>query len=1132
VFVESAISHTETQCTFTVSYWTENQFSFGDTQTLNLGGAIGGSITFNNSQGGSPVNRGTRTYVYTYDNNDYGRSPGTRTFSATLSGAYNGITPSKSRTENITARPYGLPAGTTSATASRINDESNKVSWVNHPTVGEPYSNVGIDRYIDSYFSYGGQDWTKIADVGGTANSYSDAGAIPNRKWKYRTYSKNSIGNSGYDYTEWLWTSPATPTACARTTSGSNEVVTWTGHMAYSEHGTEVWHAANGVWDSSPLATVGSAVDTYIHTAPSASIKHKYKVRAKTTSGTVLYSSFSGETTETAGTVGPPNAPINLSPSGSTVLDPGLSIPLIWTHNPTDGTAQTAYMVQYREVGTLTWTQTAKIVTSSSNYYLSPGTFLNSKTIEWQVMTWGTSPTGSPFSASAVFVTQDAIPKKYPLFLDVTSGQIEANSTPILVPVATRYRTTTFNIASNTWTVIPFDAEADPMVGISYASNGEFTIGEDGVYIATVTVGFVASTAGYQRTSGVFLNGACIGQVNAPPGTAGSGNPSMNCTVIFTAMAGDKVTGNAWQNTGTTLAVYGTTARNITNFSLVKVVPALNGSGGGGGGGSGGAPSGAAGGELAGSYPNPVIANAVLDEGNFVAANLDGIAATPSLRTLGTGAQQATAGNDARLSNTRTPTAHASTHQPGGSDAMSVDAVAATGSLRTLGTGAQQAASGTDSRLSDARTPTAHVHAATDVNSGVLDLARLGTTPAAGEYLKSGGATGPADWVPITTIKSDLALTKSDVGLANVDNTTDAAKPVSTATQTALNLKIDTTQKAAASGVASLDGSVKVPIAQLPTGSTSTTVTVGNDARLSDSRAPTAHATSHQPGGSDVMSVDAVAATGSLRTLGTGAQQAASGTDSRFTNARTPTTHATSHQPGGSDAMAVDAVAATGSLRTLGTGAQQAAVGSHTHAGLAPALNIKDEGTLITAAPAGLNFVGEGVTVAGTPEPTITIPGAPTGAIMMWPTATPPTGWLICDGSAIPGGNTALIALIGANTPDMRDAAPVGASATKTVNTTGGSATKTLTATNLPSHVHQMTHSHTAGTLSVSGRTTGPGSQGNVHAQASGAGAITEAAANGNTGGSSATDTFGGPGTSAPFDVMNPYRALTFIIKT
>lgn len=41
--------------------------------------------------------------------------------------------------------------------------------------------------------------------------------------------------------------------------------------------------------------------------------------------------------------------------------------------------------------------------------------------------------------------------------------------------------------------------------------------------------------------------------------------------------------------------------------------------------------------------------------------------------------------------------------------------------------------------------------------------------------------------------------------------------------------------------------------------------------------------------------------------------------------------HATNHEPGGADAMTVDAAVGTGSLRTLGTGALQAAVGSHTH---------------------------------------------------------------------------------------------------------------------------------------------------------------------------------------------------------
>ena len=63
----------------------------------------------------------------------------------------------------------------------------------------------------------------------------------------------------------------------------------------------------------------------------------------------------------------------------------------------------------------------------------------------------------------------------------------------------------------------------------------------------------------------------------------------------------------------------------------------------------------------------------------------------------------------------------------------------------------------------------------------------------------------------------NVVLNKNDVGLNNVDNTSDLNKPISTATQTALNNYILLTEKGSASGVAPLDAAGKVDTSYLPT---------------------------------------------------------------------------------------------------------------------------------------------------------------------------------------------------------------------------------------------------------------------------------------------------------------------------
>jgi hypothetical protein len=68
----------------------------------------------------------------------------------------------------------------------------------------------------------------------------------------------------------------------------------------------------------------------------------------------------------------------------------------------------------------------------------------------------------------------------------------------------------------------------------------------------------------------------------------------------------------------------------------------------------------------------------------------------------------------------------------------------------------------------------------------------------------------------VGNIANPHSVTKTQVGLGNADNTSDADKPVSTATASALATKETTTNKGIPSGYAGLDAGGKVPAAQLP----------------------------------------------------------------------------------------------------------------------------------------------------------------------------------------------------------------------------------------------------------------------------------------------------------------------------
>lgn len=78
--------------------------------------------------------------------------------------------------------------------------------------------------------------------------------------------------------------------------------------------------------------------------------------------------------------------------------------------------------------------------------------------------------------------------------------------------------------------------------------------------------------------------------------------------------------------------------------------------------------------------------------------------------------------------------------------------------------------------------------------------------------LDSGGKLSSSQVTfPVTSVASktgDVTLTKTDVGLANVDNTSDTSKPISSATQTALDAKASAVHTHAIADVTNLQSSL------------------------------------------------------------------------------------------------------------------------------------------------------------------------------------------------------------------------------------------------------------------------------------------------------------------------------------
>jgi hypothetical protein len=284
------------------------------------------------------------------------------------------------------------------------------------------------------------------------------------------------------------------------------------------------------------------------------------------------------------------------------------------------------------------------------------------------------------------------------------------------------------------------------------------------------------------------------------------------------------------------------------------------------------------------------------------------ITATPT-NLSGYGITDAVSSADSRLSDARTPLAH--THgniTNGGAIGANpnLPVITTTGGLLTTGTFGNTANSfcqGNDSRLSDSRTPLAHTH------GNITNSGAIGTNPN----------------LPVITTTSGLLTTGTFGNTANSfcqgndSRLSDARTPLahtqawSTITGTPTNLSgygiTDAASSSHAHGNITNGGAIgtnpNLPIITTTSGllttgtfgNTANSFCQGNDSRLSDSRTPVAHTHGNITNGGTIgtnPNLPIITTTSGLLTTGTFGNTANSfcqGNDSRLSDSRTPLAH-------------------------------------------------------------------------------------------------------------------------------------------------------------------------------------------------------------------------------------------------
>lgn len=312
------------------------------------------------------------------------------------------------------------PSAPSSFNVTRVSDSQATLSWSRPSDADATWEKVYVYRSTD------GGEYAEIANVAGTATSYSDEATTENHYYSYRIRAYNSGGGGQWSaYATqggYIYNTPAAPTSAtaARIDSAGTGVVIYLTNLANTATGFEVECSADGeTWASSGItvdSTVGDPV-TEIDLTMASGGSYYYRVR---NTRSTLKSGWA--VTNLVVTIVPPNPPTLVAPSSGSVVAygsaSGTTVDFQWTHNPLDGSPQSAAQLRYSVDGGATWVATIQLTTAQS-YSLTHAFALNDN-VTWQVRTKGVADDYGDWASSSTF----AIYKSPSLSISAPTGTI------------------------------------------------------------------------------------------------------------------------------------------------------------------------------------------------------------------------------------------------------------------------------------------------------------------------------------------------------------------------------------------------------------------------------------------------------------------------------------------------------------------------------------------------------------------------------------------------------------------------------------------------------------------------------------------------------------------------------------